>query len=177
MHRDLQPNERCSRRSRPSRWVVYRRVESPAAELRRWIANMEFVRDRFPLMSALLITVACAGIPRPETATLPVFDQRSITNGFTSALVGTVVDSASGSPMEHAQVLLRSRTVSGPACVFTDSRGGFVLSRLEPGRYSLLIRSLNYAPLADSVTMVGGGVDTLRARLRRLRSCGGIDCQ
>jgi hypothetical protein len=28
-------NERCSRRSRPSRWVVYRIVESPAAELGR----------------------------------------------------------------------------------------------------------------------------------------------
>ena len=138
---------------------------------------MEFVLNTFALTSALLITAACARRPRPETATLPVFDQRSITNAFTSALVGTVVDSASGSPMEHAQVLLRSRTLSRPAYVFTDSRGGFVLGHLEPGRYSLLIRSLNYAPLADSLTMVGGRVDTLRTRLRRLGSCGGIDCQ
>jgi hypothetical protein len=138
---------------------------------------MVFTRDTLAFTSALLIMAACAGTPRPETATLPVFDQHSITMGFTSALVGTVVDSASGSPMEHAQVLLRSRTVARPAYVFTDSRGGFVLGHLEPGGYSLLIRNLNYAPLTDSLTMVAGRVDTLHARLRLLRSCSGIDCQ
>jgi len=31
----LPPNERCSRRAGPSRLVVYRMVESPAAELGR----------------------------------------------------------------------------------------------------------------------------------------------
>jgi hypothetical protein len=66
---------------------------------------------------------------------------------------------------------------SQPHYVFTDPHGGFVLSRLEPGRYSVLIRSLGYAFRTDSLSMTAGRVDTLSTRLRRVSACGGIDCQ
>ncbi|MGZ3491750.1 MAG: carboxypeptidase-like regulatory domain-containing protein [Gemmatimonadaceae bacterium] len=108
---------------------------------------------------------------------LPAYDRQAITSSSTAALVGTVVDSASGSPIEHAQILLRSATTAQPHYVFTDPHGGFVLGRLGPGRYSVLIRSLGYAFRADSLSMSAGRVDTLSTRLRRVSTCQGIDCQ
>ena len=129
------------------------------------------------VMWALLGTAACAGRSQTKAAGLPRVDQRSITSDSTAALVGTVVDSASGSPIERAQILLKLGIASQPYYVFTDSKGGFVLSHLKPGKYSVLIRSLSYAFRADSLTMRAGKVDTLRTRLRRVSWCEGIDCQ
>src|SRR5688500_617938 len=103
---------------------------------------MAFGQDVIAVVCALSGIVACAGRPQAKTAELPRYHQRAITSDSTAALVGTVVDSASGSPLERAQILLKSGTGSQPHYVFTDSRGGFVLSHLKPGKYSLLIRHL-----------------------------------
>jgi carboxypeptidase family protein len=138
---------------------------------------MVFVRTATTLILAFVVTVTCVGTTRPETAMLPAYDRQAITSGFTAALVGIVVDSASGSPIEHAQILLRSVMTSQPHYVFTDPRGGFVLGRMEPGRYSVLVRSLGYAFRADSLSMTAGTVHTLSTRLRRVSTCQGIDCQ
>ena len=138
---------------------------------------MGFIRNAIAMMWALFGITACAGRPQAKTAALPRFDYESITSESTAALVGTVVDSVSGSPIERAQILLKSGTASRPRYVFADPRGGFVLSHLKPGKYSLLIRSLSYAFRADSLTMRAGKVDTLHTRLRRISWCEGIDCQ
>jgi hypothetical protein len=138
---------------------------------------MVFIRNAIAVIWPLFGIIACAGRPQAKSAELPGFDHRSITSDSTAALVGTVVDSASGSPLERAQILLKSGTASQPHYVFTDSRGGFVLSHLKPGKYSLLIRRLSYAFRADSLTMRAGKVDTLHTQLRRVSWCEGIDCQ
>jgi hypothetical protein len=138
---------------------------------------MVFVRNAIVLVLAFVVTATCVGTTRPKTAMVPAHNGQAITSGFSAAIVGTVVDSALGSPIEHAQILLRSATTAQPQYAFTDAHGGFVLGRLEPGRYSLLIRSLGYAFRADSLTISAGRVDTLRTRLRRVSTCQGIDCQ
>ena len=121
------------------------------------------------VVCALSVTSG-AGRPQTQTAALPLFDQRSITRESTAALVGTVVDSASGSPIERAQMLLISGTASQPHYVFTDSWGGFILGHLKPREHSLIIRSLSYAFRVDSLTMRAGRVNTLRTQLRPVRN-------
>ncbi len=131
-----------------------------------------------PLFSlVLMIVVACAGNTHPETVVLPGYDGQAVTEAGTAALVGTVVDSASGIPIESAQVLLSSVITSRPHYVFTDARGGFVLGRLEPGMYTLLIRKVGfYAFRANPHSTSAGKVDTLRVRLRADTFCHANNC-
>ena len=138
---------------------------------------MAFVRTGIAFTLAFVVAAACSGSTRPKTAIVPRFDQQAITGGFTGALVGTVVDSAAGLPIEHAQLLLRSAITAQPSYAFTDSHGGFVLGRVAPGNYSVLVRALGYAFRTDSVSISSSRVDTLSTRLRRVSTCQGIDCQ
>ncbi len=135
------------------------------------------MRNRIAFTLAFVFAAACSGTPRPNTAMVPRFDRQAITSGFTGALVGTVVDSATGLSIEHAQILLRSAVTAQPSYVFTGSHGGFVLGRMAPGTYSVLVRALGYAFRADSVSLSGSKIDTLSTRLRRVSTCQGIDCQ
>lgn len=129
--------------------------------------------------------IACAaGQPRSSATAHPVqlFNQDSVTRDSTgrsvSALAGVVLDSSSASPLEASQILLRSSSVLKPYYTFTDNRGSFVIARVEPGRYELLIRRIGYAPHVEQRNLRAGVVDTLRVRLgiSRRALCSGIDC-
>jgi len=103
------------------------------------------------------------------TIGIPVFSQDSVTRDSTGrklgALAGVVLDSASGSVVEGAQVVLRSPTVSNPRFVYTNKRGGFVIGKLEPGSYDILVRRVGFLPFVGRRDLRSGVVDTLTVRL------------
>lgn len=47
----------------------------------------------------------------------------------------------------------------------TDSRGGFVLGRVAPGHYHMMVRRIGYTQVTDVRDARAGVVDTLRARM------------
>jgi hypothetical protein len=103
---------------------------------------------------------------------------RDSTGRRVAALAGVVLDSATGSPLEAAQVLLRSSSLLKPYFTFTDQRGSFIIGRVEPGSYQLMIRRLGYAAHVEQRSLRASVVDTLEVRLGVFKQspCSGIDC-
>jgi hypothetical protein len=80
------------------------------------------------------------------------------------ALVGTVVDSASGRPIQGA--ILTLGPLQKPArWASSDDRGGFVLGRVPPGHYQLLVRRIGFMPFSQARDARAGVVDTVIAKL------------
>jgi hypothetical protein len=101
---------------------------------------------------------------------IPPFNADSVTRDSASnrtyALVGTVVDSADGKPIWGAQVLLRQPPTAQARYAYTDSLGGFVLGRVAPGHYELMIRRIGYLAARGTRDARAGKVDTLRATMK-----------
>ncbi|HMJ18048.1 MAG TPA: carboxypeptidase-like regulatory domain-containing protein [Gemmatimonadaceae bacterium] len=120
---------------------------------------------------------ACARSPGtifravPWQVAIPQYNVDSVTRDSASvgagALVGTVVDSISGKPLESAQILLRVPGGGRTFRAITDSRGGFVLGRVPPGHYHLVVRLIGYEAVTGVNDARAGVVDTLRARMSR----------
>src|SRR6266581_6694225 len=74
-------------------------------------------------------------VPWPP-AVIPHYNIDSVTSDSASnrlyALVGTVVDSSSGRPLEATQILLRQSPNGRVYYGYADSHGGFVLGRVVP---------------------------------------------
>ena len=109
------------------------------------------------------------------------FNHDSVTRDSTgrrlAAVVGAVADSA-GSPLEGSQILLKPTTGSRPYVTYTNRRGGFVIARVEPGSYEVLIRRLGFAPHVEQRTLRASVVDTVLVRIAIYRPppCDGIGC-
>jgi len=105
----------------------------------------------------------------PWQVAIPQYNVDSVTRDSASisayALVGTVVDSISGKPLESAQVLLRVPGGGRTFRAITDNRGGFVLGRVPPGHYHLIVRLISYDALTGVQDARAGVVDTLRAKM------------
>ena len=101
-------------------------------------------------------------------AVIPQYNVDSVTRDSASnrmyALVGTVVDSASGRSIDAAIVTLRQPGARDRG-TYSDNRGGFVLGRVPPGHYQLLVRRIGYMPFIQTRDARAGVVDTVRARL------------
>lgn len=101
-------------------------------------------------------------------AVIPQYNVDSVTRDSASnrmyALVGIVIDSASGRPIPGAVISLGP--LQKPArWVYGDDRGGFVLGRVPAGHYQLLVRRIGYMPFVQARDARAGVVDTLIARL------------
>jgi len=101
-------------------------------------------------------------------AVIPRYNVDSVTRDSVSnqmyALVGTVVDSASGRPIQGA--LLTLGPLPKPVrWASSDDRGGFVLGRVPPGHYQLLVRRIGFMPFSQARDAHAGVVDTVVARL------------
>ena len=107
----------------------------------------------------------------PWQVAIPQYNADSVTRDSASirvyALVGTVVDSINGKPLESAQILLRVPGGGRTFRAITDNRGGFVLGRVPPGHYHLIVRLISYEALTGVQDAQAGVVDTLRARMSR----------
>ncbi len=77
-------------------------------------------------------------------------------------VIGHVVDAASGAPLASADVRL------GDQHATTASDGAFVLAPLTPGRGTLAIRRVGYAPWAEVIDLVPGLDRTIVVRLSPL---------
>ena len=114
---------------------------------------------------------ACAHAHKSSSsdASIPKYSLDSVTHDSSgirfSALVGTVEDSVSGQPLGGAQVLLTSRTGQQHYFSYTDDEGGYVVQRIPPGFYDLIVRKVNYHPYAASYALRTASVDTLRVRI------------
>jgi Carboxypeptidase regulatory-like domain len=139
------------------------------------------IRDTL-LACAVVACCACATTrtAADSGASIPVFRVDDLTiernNHGLAALVGTVVDSASGAPLEAARIVVVSEDNSEMRMSFTDQRGGFLLPQLMPARYKLVTQRVGYGPYMEWRTTRAGMIDTVRARMPRTH-CGGIDCQ
>lgn len=101
-------------------------------------------------------------------AVIPKYNVDSVTRDSVSnrmyALVGTVVDSASGRPLRGAIISLGPLQKSAPRA-YSDDQGGFVLGRVPPGHYQLLVRRIGYMPFSQARDARAAVVDTVVARL------------
>ena len=103
--------------------------------------------------------------PLHVVATIPPYNADSATHDANSvamnALVGTVVNSDSGQPLGTSEIVIRRRD-GKIISIMTDMRGGFVVPRIPPGEYGLIVRRVGYEPIADIRVAQAGVVDTLR---------------
>ena len=130
------------------------------------------VARRIAFTTTLLCAIGGCATSRARSSPIlgvPAFPQDSVTRDSTGrrlgALAGVVLDSASGLGVEGAQVSLRSPTLSYPRFAYTNQRGGFVIGKLEPGRYELLVRRLGYLPFRGPRDLRAGVVDTVGVRI------------
>jgi hypothetical protein len=102
-------------------------------------------------------------------AALPAFDAYSATHDSTLAsvfaLVGTVADLESGQPLHYSEIIIRRASDGKIVSTLTDARGGFILARIPPGQYGLIVRRVGYVPLTDLRTADPGMIDTLRLKM------------
>jgi hypothetical protein len=104
-------------------------------------------------------------------AGIPSFRAEVITgrdNGeLLAALVGTVVDSVTRRALEGASVVVRPRGTSDNRIgSFVDSHGGFVIRRVKPGAYQILVRRIGFDAFTKDWDARAGKVDTARLWLR-----------
>ncbi len=76
-------------------------------------------------------------------------------------LRGVVVDSADGSLIENADILVDSlRKVAR-----SDAKGRFVLSKMRKGQVDLVIRRIGYKPQRQTIVLSGGEHDSVKVEL------------
>jgi len=106
-------------------------------------------------------------------AAIPPYNVDSATHDANAAemhaLVGTVVDEDSGQPLAASEVIIRRANDGKIISIMTDMRGGFVVPRIPPGDYGLIVRRVGYEPIADVRVGQAGVVDTLRLKLSGAR--------
>lgn len=102
-------------------------------------------------------------------AAIPVFDAESATRDATSApmfaLTGTVVDLESGQPLGSTEIIVRRSSDGKIVSTLTDGRGGFIVPRIPPGTFGLIVRRVGYEPMADLRDARAGAIDTLRLKM------------
>ena len=139
------------------------------------------MQQRFSAILFALAATGCATHTLPPVdappmgimhvvAAIPAFDAGSATRDSTTptvmyALVGTVVDADSGQPLVSSEILVRRASDGKIMQALTNSRGGFILPRIPPGQYGLIVRRIGYVPLTDLREGSAGVVDTLRLKM------------
>lgn len=114
---------------------------------------------------ALGLLHVVAAIP-PYNADSATHDEKS---QAMNALVGTVVNADTGQPLGASEIVIRRASDGKIISIMTDMRGGFVVPRIPPGDYGLIVRRVGYEPIADVRSAQAGVVDTLRLKLTEKR--------
>jgi hypothetical protein len=81
------------------------------------------------------------------------------------ALTGTVVDLESGQPLASSEIIVRRASDGKIVSTLSDARGGFIVPRIPPGPFGLIVRRVGYEPVADLRDARPGAIDTLRLKM------------
>ncbi len=88
---------------------------------------------------------------------------RAQTGGAPGVIRGVVTDSETAGAVANAHVLLAGT----PLSAMTDATGAFTVVAVDPGRYTVRVLALGFAPARlDSVVVAAGDTVTLRVALR-----------
>lgn len=112
-----------------------------------------------PIGSCDTVSTVLTG-PPPR---LPAFSFSS----SAAAVVGTVQDRQTAVAVQGAVVQLRGSVAHD---VGTDANGGFSVSDLPSGDYTVSVVRVGYDAVRDSIRLTGGRVDTVRYAMQ-YRSC------
>lgn len=89
--------------------------------------------------------------------------------GGQGTIVGRVLDSISGSPLEYASISLNEATGSKPINgAVSDKEGRFSLENVNPGTYTVLVESIGYTPISIKQVVVPEGNSTVELNQVRL---------
>jgi len=130
---------------------------------------------RAPLPDAMSMPAVCDSAPPPLAAgaqhrAVRVPQVARATGRGT--VVGTIVEAGSGQPLSYGEASLHrvatdsavGRPVGRP--VMADSLGGFALTDLAPGAYTLRVRAISHRFEEHPVAVRAGAVDTVRVEMR-----------
>jgi hypothetical protein len=116
------------------------------------------------LLGLAVILSGCAGKAAPPAGNGDANQPVNPTFGAdTGAVRGLVLDEE-GLPIAGAEAALSGR----PGTARTNGAGEFALSDVPPGRYSLLVAALRFAPHSQSVDVAAGAVTAVEMALRLL---------
>src|ERR1041385_4277297 len=77
--------------------------------------------------------------------TITSYSQQTLKERATGEITGTVIDSASNSPLEYATITLfsggRSKPLNGTT---SDAAGHFILTDISPGKFSVAVEFIGY---------------------------------
>lgn len=130
-------------------------------------ASIACAQRRERVAEQRVLLSACDTVSRVQSripAGMPVASAVAV---GTSTVVGTVRDRQTGAAL--AGVVLRFQGKQ-PRNARTDSAGGFLLERLTPGAYHVLVTRIGYDVARDTLRLAVGAVDTLDYKLQ-YRSC------
>jgi carboxypeptidase family protein len=118
--------------------------------------------------SAVVSKSVKVAVSKSVALAIPQFDVDSVTHDSAGnrayALVGVVLDAQSGEPLHGGVVILRPPSGRGNA-VGMNQQGGFVMGRVSPGRYTLVVRQIGFKPFSESWNARAGIVDTIGVSL------------
>jgi hypothetical protein len=106
----------------------------------------------------------------PGAIAIPSFRSDTMTTGAggerLAALVGTVVDSVTGLPLESGSVLVQPREPSDNRFgAYVDAHGGFVIGRIKPGAYRIVVRRIGWKQSGQDWDARAGEIKKVEFRL------------
>ena len=108
-------------------------------------------------VAACARAIACASILTVITAALAQAQETAAPG----AIAGIVVDSATGRPLQAAQI----RLLEAHRQASTTAGGGFLITEVRAGRYTIVAERLGYHSTSDTVTLIPGDTVTVRLEL------------
>ncbi len=91
-----------------------------------------------------------------------------------AALGGTVTTSATGEPVAHASVAVADRAGHVTTTAVADATGGWEVSGLPVGTYTVIVTAAGCDPVAETVTVGGTGVAVADIVLRTAAELAGV---
>jgi hypothetical protein len=142
--------------------------------MRRMIAR---TRTRSPFVGAALLAVALAGSALPLRAQAPQEREDARARG---GVIGSVLDAATGAPIEGATVVLQPEVIgafpAGPAsgsafttssrAVVSDRSGAYCFEGLASGVYRIYVSRFGYRPYSIALELRGSGMSPVAVALQ-----------
>jgi len=121
------------------------------------------------VLPMLVSSIAMANcVSRQDINALNLGDKlvrRSPSSRPTYTLTGSVADSATAKTIQNAQVVLMNDSTHRTLYTFTQVDGRFVLDRIPPAPYLMLVRRAGYKTYRNALTAYSGGAEKINVSL------------